>query len=366
MSEINNRQIKLRNSEQGMVAIVTTMVLMVVISLIVLGFAQISRRNERVALDRQLSTQAFYAAESGVNDARNLIQQAVTAGNVARDKNDCGGTGEAGFYASLNPVIDNSHNVSYSCLLVDTTPDKLSYTDIGTTSTIVPMLAADSNPFASVDLEWNSKTGSTNPTSGCPTSTVNIFKPAAGSSNNWNCGYGVFRIDLVPTEGSNLSVQSLQDSTMTIFAVPFSSGGTNSVAYSLPQNNTNNRVGVRCTDTSCKLSITGLSANSYHMRLSSVYKDSSLTITPRGADGSSKEVAGAQAVIDSTGKAEDVLRRIQVRVPYETSKENQLSDYAIEMQGSLCKRYSIMQGYLSIDGTGVSSSNPLCQTSTTP
>jgi len=63
----------LQRNQSGMVSIMVTMILMIVMSLIVVGFAQVSRRNQRVALDRQLSTQAFYAAESGVNDAREFL-----------------------------------------------------------------------------------------------------------------------------------------------------------------------------------------------------------------------------------------------------------------------------------------------------
>ena len=79
--------------------VLLTMILMIVVGLIVLGFAQISRRNQRQALDRQLSTQAFYAAETGVNDAANLIKTAVQAGTVVAAKPDCTSTG-GGFYAA--------------------------------------------------------------------------------------------------------------------------------------------------------------------------------------------------------------------------------------------------------------------------
>jgi hypothetical protein len=176
----------------------------------------------------------------------------------------------------------------------------------------------------------------------------------------------VLRFDLVPTAGSGLTVDSLTDNTMTTFAVPFSSGGTTSIPYSLPASNTNNRVGIQCSSTGCSLTTTGLSQNSYHLRVSSIYKDVAMQVSATNATGGQIKISGAQAVIDSTGKAQDVLRRIQVNVPYLTTSQNQLSDYAIEMQGSLCKRYSIMSGFLSIDGSGVSSSNPLCQTGTTP
>src|ERR1700761_8288581 len=60
---------RIRRDEQGMVSILVTMIMVIVISLIVIGFAEVSRRNQREALDNQLSTQAYYAAESGVNAA---------------------------------------------------------------------------------------------------------------------------------------------------------------------------------------------------------------------------------------------------------------------------------------------------------
>src|SRR5689334_20404193 len=95
----------LDDRQAGMVAIMVMLILMLVISLIVLGFAQISRRNQRQSLDRQLSTQAFYAAETGINDAAEIIKNALAAGTTAADKPDCQSDG-GGFYAGLTPVLD--------------------------------------------------------------------------------------------------------------------------------------------------------------------------------------------------------------------------------------------------------------------
>src|SRR3954463_2749341 len=125
MSTIQQRQVK----ERGMVSILVTMLLMVVITLIVLGFAQISRRNQRQAVDRQLSTQAFYAAEAGINDARNLIKTALSSGATIPAKTDCtNGSGPAAaFYSTLSPSLDTPNNVSYTCLMVDPAPKDLLY-----------------------------------------------------------------------------------------------------------------------------------------------------------------------------------------------------------------------------------------------
>ncbi|MET1033164.1 MAG: pilus assembly PilX N-terminal domain-containing protein [Candidatus Saccharimonadales bacterium] len=343
-----------------MVSIMTTMVLMIVITLIVLGFAQISRRNQREALDRQLSTQAFYAAETGINDARKLIQTAVTAGTTVADKTGCTDTGTGGFYGSLNPTIDAAANVKYSCLLVDPSPKVLRYSDVGTTSVIVPMTAT-TGTFSTIKIDWQSKIVGGTPTSGCPTTLPagagnGQFSPTA----TWVCGYGVLRFDLVPTTGA-LDSESLRNATMTTFAVPFASGGTASIPYSASTANANNVRGITCTNAGCSLTVSGLTQASYYLRVSSLYRNVSMQISGANGVGSQLEIQGAQAVIDSTGRAQDVLRRIQVNVPYRSSSENQLSEYAIQSTDAICKRFSVMNGFFDTAVAGVTSAGRLCQ-----
>jgi len=341
-----------------MVSIMTTMVLMIVISLIVLGFAQISRRNQRESLDRQLSTQAFYAAETGVNDARDLIQKATNTGNEVQDKNGCTDSGVGNFYASLNPVVDAAKNVKYSCLLVDASPKTLRYSDIGANSVVVPMTSATGDAFNKIQLKWQSKLNTATPLVGCPTTAGGVFSPAA----SWSCGYGVLRFDLVPTGGS-LNSGNLMTSTMTTFAVPMSNNtGTNDITYNAGSTNPNSLAAIKCTNTECSLQISSLTDTSYYMRISSVYRDVALQITGTTAGGSPVEIKGAQAQIDATGKAQDVLRRIQVSAPYTTTSQNQNSDYAIKSNDSICKRFSVANGYFANNPVGVvGSTNPLCQ-----
>lgn len=356
MSNLRTPKPTLRTSESGMISILTTMVLMLVIALIALGFAQVARRNSRESLDRQLSTQAFYAAESGVNDARNLITSAVASGTTVPDKTGCDDNGAGAFYATLNPVIDSARDVEYSCLLVDTAPTELRYSDVGQPSTVIPMTSASGSNFSKIDLSWQSKVAS-NPIAGCPTSTVSQF----AVSTSWTCGYGVLRVDLVPTTGGSLSADGMRNSTMTFFAVPFASGGTTTVAYAGGAGNANNLFGVSCTNAGCSLSITGLSANSYFMRITSMYKNIALQVTADDSSSNAIELQGAQAVIDATGKAQDVLRRIQVNVPMRSTSKNELSDYAIQSTDSICKRFAVMDGYFDSSVAGVTSTNRLCQ-----
>jgi Tfp pilus assembly protein PilX len=363
MSTMYSSRPKLRASERGMVSIMTTMVLMIIISLIVLGFAQISRRNQRESLDRQLSTQAFYAAESGINDVRELIQAEVNSGSEIPEKTGCTDTGVGNFYGTLNPDIDAAKGVKYSCMLVDPSPTKLRYSNVGTTSVVVPMVNKDGGAFSQIRLDWQSKVAGS-PTAGCPNTTNNIF--SATGSWSATCGFGVLRFDLVPAAGNGLTAANLQDNTMTTFVVPMrsgSAGASSSVGFAGGSGNTNNRIGTICSATGCNFTVTGLTQNAYYMRITSLYRDVALQVSATNGGGAAIEMEGAQAVIDSTGKAQDVLRRIQVNVPLRATSQNELSDYAIQSTDAICKRFSVMNGgYYDNDVTGVisASGNRLC------
>lgn len=372
MSAMQQQQ-RERWKERGMVSILVTMLLMIVISLIVLGFAQISRRNQRQALDRQLSTQAFYAAEAGINDARNLIKGALISGSAIPPKSDCtpGSGATLLFYGGLAASLDPPKNtVSYSCLMVDPTPKVLQYNDIGTTGTIIPMTSLSGANLSTLKLSISTKDRSLHPANGCPSS-VNASFSKTTVWTTTNCGFGVFRFDLVPTTGS-LSSSGLQDKTMTSFLVPMSSGGVSTVAYPAAppaSRNGNNRVAMACGDTGCTMTITGLSANQYYMRVTSLYKEVGLVITGTDSSGNPILFKDAQAVIDATGKAQDVLRRVQVHVPLTTANSNQLSDYGLVSTDAICKRFAIMDGYFTskaaTDVSGLttitSPVNTLCQ-----
>lgn len=350
-----------QNRQAGMVAIMVTLILMIVISLIVLGFAQISRRNQRQALDRQLSTQAFYAAETGVNDAAKLLRD-TPAGTAIPPKPDCASTG-GGFYNSLtaSSVLDSAANVAYTCLIVDPSPPSLVYGNIGSTGTVVPITAA-SGTIDRITLIWQSKDGTTTPANNCPTTAASVFSTAA----SWNCGYGVLRFDLVPTAGSHTS-SSLQAATMSSHVVPLRPGSTGTpqpLAYAT--GGSSNRIGTVCVNTQCSLTLTFAAPQSqYYMRLMSLYKDVSMQITA-SSGGTPVNLTGTQALIDVTGKAEDVLRRIQVRLPLAGSSANQLSDYGLAVTRPICKRFSVMDGFFlsdaenAVPGVSAVTSNPLC------
>jgi Tfp pilus assembly protein PilV len=347
--------------QRGMAAIIVTMVTMVVISLIVLGFATISRREQGQTLDQQLSTQAFYAAESGVEDAQHVIEAAMKAGKAIPGKTDCDTNTDGAGYTPNYPVgagtvLDSGHNVSYSCLLVDPSPTSLKFDGVGTDNVVIPVAADD--VIDKFVITWKPTNAPSGNPSSCPGSTTNVFS----LQSKWTCGYGMMRMDLVPTEGA-LSRAGLGSSTLTSFFVPTRNAASGNLSYS---GNTNkpNVTATNCTLGSysqCTATITGLPAvKSFSLRLNSMYQPSNVTVV--AYHGSTQlGISGAQATVDVTGKANDVLRRIQVRVP--VGVQSTTASFALQTNGSLCKRFRATPNYLSIpsDIVNPDTSNDMCK-----
>lgn len=371
---------KLTQAQEGVVSLLVTMVLMIVISLIALGFAQVARRNQGEEIDQQLSTQAFYAAESGVNDATQIVStystspynytaSELTRANCAGPTSD----GYQGIYTSLNTnnslSTTNGQNISYTCVLINPDPGAIQ-TQVGTTSKIIPINAATATNINQIKLTWSTEQqGDTGAANACP-ATAQLPTAAAFDT----CGMGVLRVDLVPVDNAApTNATTFAKETLTFFAVPMrptAPGSIGTVNYEGANSSTanpDNIVGVACGNTTPNCSVTINTAayahQAYELRVSSEYENSGLTIT---ANNGTLGLTGAQVVVDATGKAQDVVRRIQVYVPIGIVS-NQLSDYAIESTDSLCKRYVVMNGYYASEmgSTNVQTNNgaldPLCQ-----
>ena len=331
---------KPKQRDAGIVSLMVTLVMMIVITLIVLGFAEIARNEQRSSLDDQLSTQAYYAAESGINDARAVIDSTISANKTPQDKkNSCGP--DANYTASS--TVDNQHGASYTCLMVDTHPATLNYS-IGASSSVVPLLSAG-GAFPQFDLKWTTEGDSTKcPSSGSP----NTFT----DSGSWSCPAPVVRVDLLDA-GQPLSRANWGNSTATIFFVPFSSNVAN-VGTTTDKGTAR---GARCTGTttaSCTASIclnvtcTGSLGTSYYARITTIYVETNVGLS---ISASGIKFDGAQAVIDATGKAQDVLRRVRVAVDLTDANSYAIPDGAIVSADSVCKRFGVTNSSFTVFDT---------------
>lgn len=346
----------LKANEHGFASLVIAIVLVLVLSLITVGFAELMRHEERSALDKQLSSQAYYAAESGINDATKAINDGFTG-----SKTTCGPDSSTPDLSD-NTVTFSGNNptaASYPCLLINPAVPNLYYDSILTTqSRTAEFTAIDSNDqpaaVSSIKVSWQQSAGS-NPSF---VSNCNSFTPTA----NWTA-IGVLRAELIPLTGS-LDGQGLNNVAFTGFFCPDTSSSHNSADYGNSTGNANAGVIVdgNCQDpkaagqpSDCNATITDLPGNqaTYFINLRSLYSATAVTITAYNSSGTVLRLTGAQTLIDSTGKAQDVLRRIQVRL----SAKNGF-DIPDGVHADICKQFKLDPATTASDAPAGSGCDP--------
>jgi Tfp pilus assembly protein PilX len=343
---------KMQNvNESGFAAIVIAIVLVLVLSLLTVGFAQLMRHEQRQALDKQLSSQAYYAAESGLNDATKAINAGYTAA-----KTDCDITGVNAAMPGANNLlkrqVGTSTAASYTCLLINPNPPSAEYSKIDTEQAkVVELTGSDSsgNPqvVSTISISWEDSNGGSTFASNCNTLTPAPSWPTTG----------ILRVQLIPL--NNLSRDGLRDNSLTGYLCPDGSAPTN-VDY--PPNHGINTDGVivhgNCAAVRilhCTSQITGLGGlgqATYLLAMRSIYNPTRVSIKLYGGNGAINpgnelNVSGAQTLVDSTGKAQDVLRRIQVRIP---SHNNFF--FPDSTQANICKQLDVYSGFGASGGTG--------------
>lgn len=330
------------NKETGMTTFLVTSVLIVVISLLVIAFSQVARRNEREALDRQLSTQAYYAAESGVNAAVSVIQANAAAGQPIVAKTTCPSNTDYPM-----PTLDTG-NVDVACSIVTPTVDNLVYTGVTAGSpTIAAATSTTGANLSTITLTWRSPLQAATATA-CPD---NFSLP---STSSWACAFGLLRVDVATPPNGSVTTAN----TYLFKPIANASSGSSTVIYGSATSGqlAKGRCVVSGTETICTATITGLNAPTYYLSLRSLYRDSTVTINATNIAGTAVQMKG-QVVVDVTGRAQDVMRRVQVRVPLVNRQSADYPSDAIQTTDSLCKRFMVAPNYSNTDYTN----EPSCQ-----
>jgi hypothetical protein len=339
----------LSSNEQGMAAMVIVTILMFVISIIVLGFAQIVRREQRNALDDQLATQAYYAAESGLNLAQKKVETVLAGPTVPVEKTDC--TTDPGY--GIDPVNDLNvgENAKITCILIDPTPEDLKFQKIDKMHSVPFLVKSNGDTISNIYVSWQAPSDSS--VTGCGTAGT-TFVPGS-TAEPWTCSQPLMRVDLVPVT-AGMTADSAKANQYTTFLYPRGSGAFTNPAYTAGSMNTISRVtctanpGAPNAPLSCTAKITSLpnTPGGFALRIMSIYKNADVTVFATNAADSRLQLIGGQVVVDVTAKAADVLKRLQARVPVTARPD--VPDFAITAGGGVCKRYQISGGIPSIDG----------------
>jgi Tfp pilus assembly protein PilX len=362
--------LKLTDDESGFASIIIAMVLILVLSLMTVGFVTLMSREQLSALDKQLSSQAYYAAESGINDAT----AAINAGYNG-NKTFCGPYGQNGdptvansnlsvnaanaateFLAASNSNsvgINNSTAASYTCLLINQDPQFITLNPTVSwppkVTELVGLLNGNQTQINSININWKAQSYPNNQVKffSAPTSCDNspVFPPSGDTTDG--VGYtGIVEAEIIPVSYP-ITRNSLIQDAYTAYLCP-SMLGVSSKTYSAGAGGINTGSGDvidgDCNTTNyCNAQINGLSiarTSIVFVVLQSIYAASTVQLTAydNNSPANQLDLGGAAVLIDSTGKAQDVLRRVEVESPINANYDIPGGTAAID---SICKDLNV-------------------------
>lgn len=339
-------------AEDGFASIVIAMVLIVVLALMTVGFAMLARREQQSALNKQLANQAYNAAESGINDAyADILNQKITTssnGNCI----DPSTLPDGSQVKASGGDIDNSHGVSYTCLMVNLTPPTLTHALSPGDAWTTVFSTTGSNALSSFDVTWDSNGSQYDTPPGSTTfPPIGLGNTPATAGQQWGSAPAVLQFSITPLNAVDRT--SLINNTQTFYFRPTASGAGSvtlgsdasgsviSAACSGVANKISQTTGVEGTCGQVKVSIKGLSGSAnenYLVHIVNYYDKSQVYLTnAKDSSGNTIDFSNSQVVIDVTGKARQVLKRLQV---YKSLYQyDSASSYGVEAQ-DICKRFS--------------------------
>ncbi len=369
-----------QNSQRGAVSLFVVIFTALLLTVITVSFVQLMLRDQQQATTSDLSQSAYDSAQAGVEDAKRalLLNQACDLGTAGPGVNcatvqsalasgACDTVATALSIAQTNNETliqqdesDKKLDQAYTCVKVAVnTPDYIRTLQPGE-SDIVPLTGTAS--FDTIELSWfttsdfSSPSGS--PATAFPSAGPGVELPSANGVNWPFNAPSLMRAQLIQMNNSNFNLSDFDDeagaksNANTLFLYP-SSVGLNAKNFA----DDARRSGllapqlIRCLNTlavatyACTTTIhlpepiNGSSADrNAYLRLSALYNKSSFQVKLFNGV-APVQFSGVQSEVDSTGRANDVFRRVKSRVtlggsfPYPQA--------AIDIERDLCKSFTI-------------------------
>jgi Tfp pilus assembly protein PilX len=388
------KRFMIKGGEEGFVSLFSTVFFMLLVTVITLGFIQITATEQQQALNNDLTASALSSAQSGIEDGKRAVLKyysltdptsratyytQMTSPAAANCDSITGSQvgADIGISATGNVVNNSQINQSYSCLTVNlNSPDFLAQSSAGK-SQLVPLKAVGNN-YQQVKVSWHLlSSGVGQDGDGLPGATPGVapyyaagplLYPANDSSTlpiGWSeLGYPAYlRVQLYghPNSGS-WGRNELNARSRSVLLVPGQSGISSTTAINMGAADPNPGVfgdaeltprTIQCDPTpnsnlgsyACTALLelpTGAgfasNANNYFMRITPIYGATHFRVALVNS-GNEVNFDQVQPIVDATGRAADVYRRLQARV--QVNALTNYPEFAAEIANDICKNMQV-------------------------
>ena len=366
---------------KGAVSIFAVIFSTLLLTVLTVGFMGLMISAQQRAINNDLSQSAYDSALAGVEDAKRVVR-ACANGNVdacsaLEAASDCQVVARAKVNGSVdqpetviasNSSSGQSFDQAYTCVNIDMDSVDYLFEAQSGRAHIVPLRATQT--IKKITIEWFTLEDNNNAPARTPTSS-----PGSSTSlppiASWNSSApSLIRAQLI-TPGESFSLSSLDESSSsrTLFLRPatMSNGTTSGMptaniqvsqaaqprATSGDGSYSNSVIPVVCSSNyanngfSCSVTLdladdqvisTGASNNAL-LRVDSLYKGANVRVTLHSQDGSEIKFDDVQPVVDSTGRASTLFRRVEARLRMGT--DFPYPSYVADVQNNLCKNFSV-------------------------
>lgn len=375
-----------RRNQEGAVSLFVVIFATLLITIVTVGFIQLMLRDQQQATSTDLSQSAYDSALAGVEDAKRLLllDQACRNGTAASTVNcaaitaaltpapgesqtSCDTLSQAGIVSETNgeTIIQQSTSdtaavldQAYTCVRVGVnTGDYKGGVDVNQ-SDIIPLKGVGT--FDSIELSWFSREDVSTETDeiSFPTTGAGTSLPPEGTE--WpDTTPPLLRTQLMQM-GGGFKLTDFDDSqpdrhsnTNTLFLYPSATVGLATKDFMLDarRSPSNAPQQILCNDSflegeySCKVTITlpqpidgNIANRNAYLRLTSLYNGAHYSIKLKNGN-QDVQFNGVQPSVDSTGRANDLFRRVEARV--ELVGDFTYPEAAIDMEGDLCKNFVV-------------------------
>jgi hypothetical protein len=361
--------------QSGAVSLFAVIFGAMLLTIVTIGFMRLMLMDQRQASDNDLSQSAYDAALAGVEDAKRVVRAAQTgnmqAAGVLSGPINCNmiaASGVVGGSTSGETIIQTGSGAgkkfdqAYTCVKIAMQSQDFIYKAIEDKSQLISLRAVSS--FNKIIIEWYRRDDESNLNAENAVNTEISTTGELPTKDKWNSNTPPLVRAQVISPGSTFNLATLDTTGVTSFLRPnvlrsdvvsqsgtVVSGKSSDRPRATDGNEHNNGTNIiSCSKTfrfsgeySCKAVIdvdeVPAGSESVFLRLVSIYKGGSIKVSLQKSDGTTVNFDGVQPIVDSTGRASNLFRRVEARL--QIGDDFAYPDNAVELKNSLCKDFSI-------------------------
>lgn len=345
-----------RLGERGVTSLFIVIFAALLLSIITVSFIAMMVREQQRATDDEQSQAAYDSALAGIEDGKRVMA-ACRAGDAsactAIDNKECTTVIDAGIQGGTNGevVIQSSSlgdgselNQAYTCVTVGgDTPDYLA--EVASDGSVIIPLRSQSN-FMRVTIAWHTSEDATtsNPETGSSVALPQLSAWPAGRP-------ALIRAQLMQYRVDNIQPVDFNDGpdAHTVYLYPQTVTGAASFATDARRLGGLQPEAVQCTNGSfplsgyaCQATLTlpgPVGNRAGYLRLTSLYAGTHLQVQLKTAANAVVNFHDVQPMIDSTGRANDLFRRVEARV--EMAGPFPYPRATVDITNNFCKTFSV-------------------------